>query len=146
MRASHPQPSPPGTPERRAPGEPAAVYLLVYHSPETPAADHGVGWTLMASQGGRRCWSTSLAARGAGAHAGPRVAKAVAERILAEREVTVEDWSDGQPRQSKEADQPATFRAHLRTPGQDDPAAPGDPSGRPRIRTRPLRSRAHRAR
>ena len=41
-----------------------------------------------------RDWSTSLARHGAGAHTGPRVAKAVALRVLTERGVAVDGWAD----------------------------------------------------
>lgn len=71
---------------------PDVVYVLVFNPPEAPAPDYGVGWTVVAWHGDRWRWSVALAARGAGAHAGPRVAKAVAVRVLGAQGVPVEDW------------------------------------------------------
>lgn len=69
-------------------------YVLVYNPPDAPAPGHHRGWSLTAWPAGPRAWSTRLAAHGAGEHAGPRVAKAVAVRILGEHGVTVGGWAD----------------------------------------------------
>lgn len=114
-----------------APVGPTAVYLLVHNPPETPAAGYGRGWTLVASHASTPCWSVSLAAHGADTHAGPRVAKAVAMRVLADHGVWVEGWCDG------DSAEPAMFRARLYA----EDSTPTDGPRRPRIRTRALRTR-----
>jgi hypothetical protein len=79
---------PSGTPPPSA----AVEYMLVHNSTQIPIAGNGQGWTLIARYDGW-CWSTALAARGAGAHAAVRVAQAVAVRVLAEQGVAVTSWS-----------------------------------------------------
>lgn len=69
--------------------------------------------------------AVSLAARGAGAHAGPRVAKAVAVRVLAHRGVPVAGWCDPAP--VEEPDGLTMFRARLDPPA--DPPAPTESAG-----------------
>ncbi len=78
-------------------GHAEVVYLLVYNSTDHPAGGDGLGWTLIARH--RTGWSwTSLATRGANAHAGPQIAKAVAVRVLSQHGVIVAGCSDHQPR------------------------------------------------
>lgn len=94
-------------------------YLLVYHGPEGPTGLYGMGWTLIACHDDLWNWSTALAARGAGAHATARVAKAVAVRVLTEQGVTVQGWSDAEPdaaEPSEVAGDGAVFRAQVPPP------------------------------
>lgn len=72
-------------------GGDGAVYLLVW------GQDSGVGagWALETWHGHRRGRSTGLACRGAAPGAGPRVAQAVAVRVLAEQGVAVQGWGPG---------------------------------------------------
>lgn len=72
-----------------------ALHLLIYNDPADPAGPYGQGWTLVAWQGTERRWSIALAAHGANGVAEARVAKAVAVRVLNDRGVRVEGWSDG---------------------------------------------------
>lgn len=69
-----------------------AGHVLVFHPPTEPRDEHGIGWVLEAYRDGARCWSANLAARGAGVEAGPRVAQAVAVRVLADQGVEVGGW------------------------------------------------------
>jgi hypothetical protein len=108
-----------GAPER--PTSPP-VFALVYYDPDVPGAGCPVGWTLTARYDTGWCWSTSLAARGAGAHATTRVAQAVAVRVLTEQGVAVEGWADPDPDPASH-DQTAgrvSFRAR---PGRTAPSA-----------------------
>jgi hypothetical protein len=75
-------------------GDREAGYVLVYNPPDAPAPGHRRGWTLHARPARPRDWSTSLAGHGAGIHTGPRAAKAVAVRVLADRGVAVSGWAD----------------------------------------------------
>lgn len=117
-----PPPSQPGAGPDRHPVEPAPEaptrYMVVFNPPEDPGPGYGVGWTLVGVPSSRWHWTLALAARGAGVHADPRTAKAVAVRVLAEQGVHVDHWSDAQP------GWPATFHARLRTPTEPpDPAS-----------------------
>jgi hypothetical protein len=91
-------------------------YVLVHNPTQTPIAGNGLGWTLIARRDGW-CWSSALAARGAGAHAAARVAQAVAVRVLAEQGVTVTGWSTGasDTESTESYSGPAAF-ARLSTP------------------------------
>jgi hypothetical protein len=111
---------------RDADGAPTApaVYTLVYENSDALGTGCPVGWMLSARYDTGWCWSTSLDARGAGAHAAVRVAQAVAVRVLTEQGVAVEGWADPE-RGDASDDQPAgrvSFRAR---PGQ---AAPSESS------------------
>jgi hypothetical protein len=82
-----------GLPEARAcPRGPDAAYQLIYNDPEDPDTEYPLGWTLTAWRGRDRCWSAALAAHGAGALTGPRLAKAVVVRALCDRGVAVRGW------------------------------------------------------
>lgn len=72
----------------------AAGYVLVYNPPDEPAPGHRRGWTLHARPARPRDWSAPLAGHGAGVHTGPRAAKAVAVRVLADRGVAVSGWAE----------------------------------------------------
>lgn len=87
-----------------------ATYLLVFNDPDRPAAQYWVGWVLAAWHGRVPLWSVSLTGRGAGAHAGTRVAQAVAVRVLAEQGVPVAGWH------ADEALDPVVFRARVESP------------------------------
>jgi hypothetical protein len=115
------------------------TYRLVYNASEAPAAGYGLGWTLVGDQEAGWRWTMSLAARGAGAHTEPRVAKAVAVRVLAQDGVTVEAWADDRPT-DEHLGGPAMFRALLHGPSHpiSAPRAADEPT-RPRIWTWRLR-------
>jgi hypothetical protein len=116
----------------RAPGaDRPAVYTLAYHDPDTPGAGHPVGWTLVARYDMGWCWSTSLGARGAGAHAAARVAQAVAVRVLTEQGVAVEGWSDPEHGNTSDDQTPAivSFRAR--------PVVPAPSASSPRPQAHP---------
>lgn len=70
------------------------AYRLVYSPSEEAIGGFGIGWTLVGSSTGGWRRTMALAARGAGAQARPRVAKAVAVRVLAQQGVAVEAWAD----------------------------------------------------
>jgi hypothetical protein len=115
--------------ENSAARRPAAVYVLVGNDPDNPATGYPGGWTLSAHHDTGWSWSTALAARGAGAHASPRVAQAVAVRVLSEHGVTVGGWSASEP--PDPSAHPVSFRARL------DPAPPagaGAAPSSPRLR------------
>jgi hypothetical protein len=88
------------------------------------------GWTLSALRGPRCSWSMSLAGRGAAATAPPRVAKAVALRVLAEQGVPVVAWAG-----SGGGDQPI-FRALL--DGHRPASGTSRRRGGPCVESRPL--------
>lgn len=113
-------------PRGPGPGEAGEGYVLVYNPPDQPAPGHGQGWTLTTWQPGPRPRAVSLAARGAGAHAGPRVAKAVAVRVLAEHGVPVAGWCDPAP--GDEFGGLTMFRARL-GPATDPPTEPPTVTG-----------------
>ena len=69
-------------------------YLLVFDPPADTSGRHGRGWTLVSYRLGLRCGSVALDAHGAGANASPRVAKAVAVRVLARQGVATRGWHD----------------------------------------------------
>jgi hypothetical protein len=77
------------------PSGPDALFLLVYNDPEQPVSGYGTGWTLIASEGSDRCWSTGLLAHGADARTSEADARAVAERVLAAQGVRVREWRSG---------------------------------------------------
>lgn len=96
-----------------APGCPRgeqATYLLIYNDPEGPTGDHPTGWSLNAWHGDVAWWSATLSAHGAGALAGPRQAKAVVVRTLADRGIAVDGWETG-----TDPLRP-TYRARLQSP------------------------------
>lgn len=80
---------------RDGPCGPDAVHLLIYSNPMAAPGVYGQGWTLVAWQGTERRWSVALDSHGAGDRAETRVAKAVAVRVLGDRGIRVERWSDG---------------------------------------------------
>jgi hypothetical protein len=110
------------------------------------------GWMLLALHGYRRQWAMPLLARGAAVTAPPRVAQAVAVRVLADLGVHVRAWHG-----VGSADQPV-YQAELEAPRE--PAPPHDHrrdqrrlgSARRRIRAlmvccaRPARRQPHRSR
>jgi hypothetical protein len=77
------------------PSGPNAIFLLVYNDPEHPVTGYGTGWTLIASNGSDRCWSTGLLAHGADARTPEADARAVAERVLAGQGIQVKEWRTG---------------------------------------------------
>jgi hypothetical protein len=79
------------------------------------------GWMLLALHGHRRHWSMPLLGRGAALTAPPRVAQAVAVRVLTDLGVHVQAWH-----RASGADQPI-YRA-----GLERPAPPPAPVGRRR--------------
>ena len=123
---------PTATPNSIDPDAPAGGYVLVYNPPDQRVAGYGQGWSLTAWPPQARTRATSLAARG-GVRAGPRVAKAVAARVLAEHGVPVAGWRD--PAGSDEPGGLTMFRARL-GPATDQPdPRPAERVGRrPRIR------------
>jgi hypothetical protein len=104
---------------------PAAVYMLVGNDPHDQATGYPGGWTLSAHHDTGWSWSTPLSARGAGAHASPRVAQAVAVRVLSEHGVAVGGWSASEPPDSSA--HPVSFRARL-APSSPAGAGAGAPS------------------
>ena len=82
----------PGT-DLREQRRPDAI-LLIYNDPEAPCGTSGLGWTLTACRGAELQWSVALEAHGVGLLAEPRLAKAIAARVLIDRDVRVEDWSE----------------------------------------------------
>ena len=68
--------------------------LLIYNDPVAPSGADGLGWTLTAWRGAELLWSVALAAHGVGLLAEARTAKAAAVRVLLDRGVRVEDWSE----------------------------------------------------
>ena len=92
------------------------------------------GWMLLALHGHRRHWSMPLLARGAAITAPPRVAQAVAVRVLTDLGVHVQAWH-----RASGADQPI-YRAEL-----ERPTPPPAPVGRRRdgitLRLAPWRTR-----
>ena len=115
--------------EGSAAPRPAAVYVLVGNDPADPATRYPDGWTLSAHHDTGWSWSTGLAARGAGAHASPRVAQAVAVRVLSEHGVTVGGWSASEP--PDRSAHPVSFRAWL---DPSPPAGSGTAPSSPRLR------------
>jgi hypothetical protein len=91
---------------------------------EGPAAASGgvEGWMLLAVHGQRWHWSMPLAGRGAATTAPPRVAQAVAVRVLNDLGVQVRAWHG-----AGRADQ-SLYRAELEAPPEPGPA----PVRRPR--------------
>jgi len=78
---------------------PHAIHLI-YNDPAAPTGTSGPGWTLTAWRAGELQWSVALDAHGVGPLAEARAAKVVAVRVLLDRGVRVEDWSEdiGMPR------------------------------------------------
>lgn len=72
-------------------------YQLIYNPPTDPAEGHGLGWTLMAFDDGRRRWATNLATHGAPATASATTAQSAANRALAEHGVTGPRWASAPP-------------------------------------------------
>jgi len=68
--------------------------LLIHNDPATPSSADGLGWTLTAWRGAELQWTVALDAHGVGPQAEARVAKEVAVRVLLDRGVQVEDWSE----------------------------------------------------
>ena len=95
--------------------------LLIYNDPGQPSAPGGAGWLLVTAVGTGRPATVTLAPHGADRFTGPRTAKVVATRVLAEYGHEVADWLD-------RSTAPPVFRAVL-LPGsgaplpQDPPAA-----------------------
>jgi len=95
-----------GPPESAA--EIEISYLLV-HTGEDPGAspefarrhaELGLcrpGWTVLAAHGSRWSWSIGLDAHGAAFAAPPRVAQAVAVRVLADHAIDVGGWEPADP-------------------------------------------------
>ncbi|HEY2223194.1 hypothetical protein [Actinomycetospora sp.] len=111
---------------------PDAIYLLVYNDPESPSPSYGKGWTLLSSRGrDPRRGAASLAGHGAGALAGPRVAQAVAVRVLADHGVAVGGWHECYDEDSLAAVYRAVLGSDL---GGDAVPAAGTPSSEPRVR------------
>jgi hypothetical protein len=77
------------------PSGPDALFLLVHNDPADPLPGYGTGWTLLASNGSDRCWSTGLLAHGADAATPEADARRVAERVLAQHGVLVQEWRTG---------------------------------------------------
>ena len=76
------------------------------------------GWALLALHGQRRRWSMPLLGRGAAITAPPRVAQAVAVRVLADLGVRVRAWHG-----VGNADQPL-YEAELEVPPEPHPPRP----------------------
>jgi len=92
------------------------LYVLVLSGSGLPAAavegtarasGGAGGWMLLALHGQRRRWSTPLLSRGAAATAPPRVAQAVAVRVLTDHGLRVRAWHN-----VSSADQPM-YQAQL---------------------------------
>jgi hypothetical protein len=66
--------------------------LVVFNDPEAPHPSCPRGWSLLSAGDDNPRVVEPLDCRGAGHLAGPRVAKAVAVRVLAERGVRVQRW------------------------------------------------------
>jgi hypothetical protein len=85
------------------------------------------GWMLLALRGQRQHWSMPLLSRGAATTAPPRVAQAVALRVLNDLGVHVRAWHG-----AGSADQPI-YLAELEAPPEPAPLRPaaeeGSPSG-----------------
>ena len=64
-------------------------------TPSTRSSATAPGWTLIASEGSERCWSTGLLAHGADARTPEADARAVAERVLAAQGIRVQEWRSG---------------------------------------------------
>ena len=73
--------------------EPDSV-LLIYNDPGAPSATDEPGWTVRVWRGSELQWSVALGAHGVGLLAEARVAKPAAARVLLDRGVRVEDWSE----------------------------------------------------
>lgn len=102
------------------PSASVTAYRLVYNAPEEAIGGHGVGWTLVGSSTGGWRWTMALAAHGAGALARPRVAKAVAVRVLAQHGIAVEAWADDRSADEQPAG-PTVFLAVVRLSTQQVP-------------------------
>jgi hypothetical protein len=95
--------------------------LLIYNDPRQPSTQGGAGWLLVTAVGTARPATVALAPHGADRFTGPRTAKVVAGRVLAEYGHEVTGWHD-------RSTAPPVFRAVL-LPGtgaslpQDPPAA-----------------------
>jgi hypothetical protein len=94
--------------------------LLIYNDPRQPSTSGGAGWLLVTAVGTARPATVALAPHGADRFTGPRTAKVVAARVLAEYGHEVTGWHD-------RSTAPPVFRAVL-LPGsgaslpQDPPA------------------------
>ncbi len=98
----------PSAPARPQPAEPTVSYVLV-HSGSDPAGSSaptppvpglglcGPGWTVLAAHGSRWSWSIRLDAHGAAFAATPRVAQAVAVRVLSVHGIDVLGWNPADP-------------------------------------------------
>ena len=95
--------------------------LLIYNAPGRPAAPGGAGWSLVTAAGTGRPATVALAPHGADRYTGPRTAKVVATRVLAEYGHEVAEWHD-------RSTAPPVFRAVLLpsdgAPLPQDPPAP----------------------
>lgn len=85
---------------------PAAIHLLVFET----GGRHGTGWVLESWHDSRRGRSEQLAARGAGPEACPRLAQAVATRLLIQAGAPVAGWH------LAGAEDLPVFRASVRCP------------------------------
>jgi hypothetical protein len=81
------------------------------------------GWMLLALRGQRQHWSTPLLSRGAATTAPPRVAQAVAVRVLNDLGIHVQAWHG-----AGSADQPM-YRAEREAPPKPRPTPAGRRSG-----------------
>ncbi len=95
--------------------------LLIYNDPGHPATPGGAGWLLVTAVGTEPPATVALASHGADRHTGPRAAKVVATRVLAQHGHEVAEWHD-------RSTAPPVFRAVLHPgstgPLPDDPPAP----------------------
>lgn len=133
LTADAPDPAAAAAARRSEPGGASALsevlYVLVascsvggFTAPivEGPATASGgaKGWMLLAVHGQRWLWSMPLAGRGAATTAPPRVAQAVAVRVLHDFGVRVRAWHG-----AGGAEQP-TYRAELEAPPEPGPCRP----------------------
>jgi hypothetical protein len=91
-----------------APADADVSYVLVHTGPDpgqspelTPSIPGlglcGPGWTVLAAHGSRWSWSIRLDAHGAAYAAPPRVAQAVAVRVLGDHAIDVQGWNPADP-------------------------------------------------
>lgn len=74
---------------------PNVAVVLVFNDPTDPVEDYGLGWTLVAFQGGTRCWSHALVGHGANADTNVPQAQARATAVLASHGVICDGWEQG---------------------------------------------------
>lgn len=123
-----PEPSPAAAPTRAMTGpvgRDGCAYLLT--RPEGPVDGGGPGWRLSFTATEGPSWSMVLTGRGAGAQTPPRVAQAVAVRVLAEFGIDVRGWEPGHrtqpgPRASGSSPRYRAVLAPIATPADLEPA------------------------